>query len=474
MRPNKIFIILNLISILSFGQWTQIGNTILGENYSNHFGKNCMNADGTIIAISESGGTNLKIYKYNTNSWTQLGNTINIVVNSFSLSNDGHTIVIGLTGLVKVYNYNSGVWNNVFSINTEEDSGTILNNSVSINGEGNIIAIGVPRHDAGSYDKGHVLIYENTNDIWGQKGQILEGSINFDEFGYSISLSNNGDTLAVGVPNYDGGTGDDYDNRGKIEIFEFKDSSWQQVGSEIEGYNPSDRLGKSIDISFDGKTVSASTYYDNIRYVAIFNFIHFHWVQKGSAIFGETISEHFAATHSLSSDGNIVAIGSLYSNEEGIHTGHSCIYKFDSGSWSQIGENISGENNYDHAGLVSLSANGEIVAVGSPENDGYSTNSDNDNGCVRVYKFTTGINAIQTSSNISLFPNPTNNYIVIGNSSTRVTHYNIFDISGKLIISSSNYSYPDKIVVRNLINGIYFIKIKTHETSYTQKFIIIK
>ena len=53
-------------------------------------------------------------------------------------------------------------------------------------------------------------------------------------------------------------------------------------------------------------------------------------------------------------------------------------------SWNQKGGDINGEAATDHSGSsVSLSSNGNIVAIGAPLNDGNGT----DSGHVRVFKF---------------------------------------------------------------------------------------
>ena len=52
-------------------------------------------------------------------------------------------------------------------------------------------------------------------------------------------------------------------------------------------------------------------------------------------------------------------------------------------SWSQVGSNLDGESSGDQAGnSISLSKNGSIIAIGSPQNDVNGSNS----GSVRIYE----------------------------------------------------------------------------------------
>jgi hypothetical protein len=64
--------------------------------------------------------------------------------------------------------------------------------------------------------------------------------------------------------------------------------------------------------------------------------------------------------------------------------GYTRIFQYSGGSWTQLGDDISGEATSDQSGFsVSLSNNGKIVAIGAPYNDGNGSNS----GQVRIYKY---------------------------------------------------------------------------------------
>ena len=86
---------------------------------------------------------------------------------------------------------------------------------------------------------------------------------------------------------------------------------------------------------------------------------------------------------SLSADGTIVAIGSLYANYDhsnnqwnSFNNGHVRVYNNVGGSWSQIGQDIVGEAENDMSGVsVSLSDDGTIVAIGAWFNDGNGNQS---------------------------------------------------------------------------------------------------
>ncbi|MFM7983478.1 MAG: hypothetical protein ACKPKO_29550 [Candidatus Fonsibacter sp.] len=68
----------------------------------------------------------------------------------------------------------------------------------------------------------------------------------------------------------------------------------------------------------------------------------------------------------LSPDGNNIAIG--YSNYNN-NTGLVRIYRYINSNWIQLGTNINGSIINENFGFsISLSYNGSIVAIGSPNN----------------------------------------------------------------------------------------------------------
>ena len=70
--------------------------------------------------------------------------------------------------------------------------------SVAISEDGSIVAIGADSNNGiGFSSSGYVRVFENQAGTWNQLGQTLEGNGGFDQFGYTISLSDNGNFLAI-------------------------------------------------------------------------------------------------------------------------------------------------------------------------------------------------------------------------------------------------------------------------------------
>ena len=186
-------------------------------------------------------------------------------------------------------------------------------------------------------------------------------------FGQSVSLSSNGNTMAIGSPYYS--LNNNYS--GLVKIYRKNNGNWVQIGDDIEG-DINDKIGyysSSISLSSDGNIVAIGSPYnsengDSSGKVRIYQNINENWVQIGTGINGEAASD-LSAIISLSSDGSIVAIGSSYNDGNGDSSGHIRIFKNNNGSWEQVGNDIDGESAGDEFGSsISLSSDGSIVAAG--------------------------------------------------------------------------------------------------------------
>lgn len=109
-----------------------------------------------------------------------------------------------------------------------------------------------------------------------------------------------------------------------------------------------------------------------------------YFSQLGNNIVGESNDDQFGYCVSLSSSGTILAIGAPFNDGNGTWSGSVRVYSWNGSSWIQRGGDIDGEAAGDYSGVsVSLSDDGDFLAIGSPYNDGNGT----DSGSVRVYKW---------------------------------------------------------------------------------------
>lgn len=391
---KKLFVPLLFLaagSILSHAQpygWTQIGSSITG---SNNFGKNVsFNADGTIMAVGAPGPTistvigYVEVYQNQSGSWVKLGQTLSGENTGdwfgrfTSLSDDGTILAVGASkdgaGYVRLYEYNGSSWldkGTNFKL-TGTTAGDRWGECVSLSGDGSIVAIGAPYNDNnGQIDNGLVEVYEfdNVNSTWIQKGKTLYGYgiEKEDYFGYSLSLSSDGETMAVGAYQNDISA---INNRGSVRVYTFNtiNSEWELKGPQINGDINGERFGVSVSLNSDATVVAIGSYlYDPVGLTdagctRVYEYSGGNWRQKGSTIEGKVAGEQSGKFVDLNSDGTILTIGAPLSGPGSV--GRARVYQLKYGDWQQVGGDfVGGIGDYLGYSIV-VNNEGTVVAVG--------------------------------------------------------------------------------------------------------------
>jgi len=407
----------NSVRKLMSDVWTQVGQDIGGEEERDMSGWSVsLSSDGKIVAIgattNDGNGMNsghVRVFKLNdsTSIWEQVGEDIDgkeasdKFGSAVSLSSDGKVVAIGAnsnngngdnSGHVRVFYDVSGTWKQIGQDIDGEDENNWSGDSVSLSSDGTVVAIGASRNDGNGDKSGHVRVWRHNGviDNWEQIGEDIDGEEAGDMFGCSVSLSSDGKTVAVGAHSNEG-------NRylsGHVRVFQLNDmnSSWEQVGQDIDGEEPHDMSGNAISLSMDGKTLAIAANQNDGNgnesgHVRVFQLDDSSstWEQVGQDIDGENAGDEFGKSVSLSSDGNTVAVGSTVNGGNGDRSGHVRVFQLDFGtdSWVQVDQDIDGEEERDMSGFsVSLSSDGKTVAIGAPMNGGNGVRS----GHVRVFQ----------------------------------------------------------------------------------------
>jgi len=385
-------------------QFNQIGVDIDGEASGDHSGSSVsLSSDGSIVAIGAWGNDNngsnsghVRVYEWTSTAWVQRGADIDGeastdnsgIHQSVSLSSDGSIVAIGAylndgvngvdSGHVRVYKWNGNAW---IQRGVDIDGEAYADRSgysVSLSSNGNIVAIGAETYTNSS--TGHVRVYEWVSSAWVQRGVDIDGEAANDYSGISVSLSSDGSIVAIGAYANDGVNGS---YSGHVRVYEWLSSAWVQRGLDIDGEASSDYSGYSVSLSSDGTIVAIGAYGNNSStgHVRVYQWNENAWVQRGVDIDGEAAGDQSGFSVSLSSDGSIVAIGSPRNDGNGAESGHVRVYHWNGTAWVKIGADIDGENNADGSGSsVSLSSDGSIVAIGAPV-----ANAGSSFGHVRVY-----------------------------------------------------------------------------------------
>ena len=426
-----------LMSESSFGQWYQVGARIDGEAAGDWAGSDVsLNADGSIMAVSSINNNNgaasaghVRIYEFDGTDWIQLGSSLQgqDILESFGrrakLSDDGYTVAISapgtnsiepMVGSVQVYTFNGTNWvqvgDDILGVQSHEKVGS----SLSISSDGNTIAIGtVQNNGVLGNSTGRVDVYTYNGTSWIQVGASLYGENVGDLFGGSISLNDNGTILAVGAVEHD----NNVMATGQVKVYEFNGTNWVQIGNELNGANQSDRFGRVVCLSNSGDTLAVSSVDVDFGTtgtggVYVYRRNGSQWEQIGNTI-GHANDVALGRSLSLSGQGNVLIAGVAFKVDNNERKGHSRVFQLNGSLWEQVGDIIEGVDSLDYSGWsVDISKNGNTVAIGAITDD----DNGEDAGSVHVFNasnFTTsanfGIAVIDTCNGIFEFTDSSTN-----------------------------------------------------------------
>jgi len=473
-------------------QWSQVGQDIEGLAELDNSGWSVsLNFNGTVVAVGEASHYNngyyagqVRVFENNNDNWEQIGQAIDEGTPgdnfgySVSLNSEGTIVVIGSpynddggtnAGLVKIFENNNGNWIQVGQDLYGENSNDLAGWSVSINAEGNKVAIGSKFNGDNGNQSGQVRIFENTNGTWLQIGQNINGEEGSDTSGWSVSLNNEGTIVAIGAPRNNANGF----QAGHVRVYAFNNETWTQLGQDIDSEAESDMFGFSVSLNSDGTILAAGGILNDGNgaspsgHVRVFEYNNGDWTQIGEDIDGEE-DEKFGYSVSINDDGTQVAIGALTANGLENNSGLARVYEYNNSTWGQIGEDFKGETSGEYFGRsVSLNSDASLIAIGVPR---HSVNGNQYSGIVKV--FSNDVLGVSENLNdiLSIYPNPSHGVLNI-KIATTISQIWIYDISGKIIYNnqlSINNSLL-QIDISNFENGMYIVKVQAGDLIYSTK-----
>ena len=182
-----------------------------------------INAAGDRVAVGtgENDGTannagHVRVFEYASGSWSQLGADVDGEATldyfahwSLDLNAAGDHFVVGAhlndansnAGHTRVYKYSSNSWSQLGSDIDGEGGGDESGWDVSINDAGTRIAIGAGNNDGGGSNSGHVRIFHYASDTnsWVQVQSDIDGENGSDYSGRAVSLNAAGDLSLIHI-----------------------------------------------------------------------------------------------------------------------------------------------------------------------------------------------------------------------------------------------------------------------------------
>ncbi len=245
----------------------------------------------------------------------------------------------------------SQLGNDIFNNSTNNEG---LNHVISANGL--TVAMSKPLFPIGN-GLGVVRVYAFQSDTnnWYQIGNDILGEEFDEQFGSSISISDDGNTVAVGayrktLPNLGWGAG-------YVKIYRLNSGSWTQIGNSIYGTVVNGHFGRNLKLSGDGNSIivsSKATYPDYLGKINVYAFNTINWVLNGTNIIGNSWSI-FSSQLDISYNGNRILV---------LENSLPSIYDNISGNWQKTSNNFWNTGPQNIASM-SLSGNGDTIALGT-------------------------------------------------------------------------------------------------------------
>jgi Secretion system C-terminal sorting domain len=492
----KLYKLLLFFPLVIYSQWNAPEFANFGLETNLQMGTStAINSNGNVVAVAainnyanylgmpENAGY-VDVFQNNNGTWASKGTRIKGNLfretsgTSISLNADGNILAIGspnanastnADGRVRVYQFNGTDWELLGNIINGGQQYALFGYSLKLNSAGNVLVVGVPGANLNNVITGQVRIYELNGNVWQLKGNTLYGDASEDLFGISSDINANGDIIIVGA--YD----NDFAgfNKGKVTTYQYNSGTWNPIGSPLYGEYSYGQFGNKVLINQSGNRIAISEKFfgansNQYGQTKIYEYISNNWAQKGSAIIGDNIGDMSGECISFNADGTQIAISDTGFNNGGNNRGRVRVFNFQNNNWT-VGSTILGEEDASDFGFsIALNATANKMVVGAPKSNLNGTLS----GYGAIYSQAT-LSAIsnKTEPNFIAYPNPTKLYVNLKNNSLKkIIDIQIFDNLGRLISTEKSINKIDYTLDFSSLNsGIYIAKVFFHDTFETIK-----
>ena len=318
-----------------------------------------------------------RTFEYGPGTFSRFGQSVSISANGTRIAVGAPEYTASIysqgerLGLVQVFEEQDGEWVLQEPDIIGELPGDAAGSAVSLSADGTTLAVGSPEH-LDAVIGGQVILYEFKDGFWQQLGSPIIGDDAYDRLGSSVSLSGDGKRVAISKPTNKG------PGRKKAMVYERRGDDWEQLGADLIGRYDADPV--AISASGDSVALGSLSTPEN-NYVATVGVYRYNNETEGWELQGQEIELPRATGRydtrwapSLSANGTICAIGSAVENPDNATSNQEydlkvVVYRYneENDSWTQLGEtlqDIEGSNINKYG--VSLSADGQVLAIGNP------------------------------------------------------------------------------------------------------------
>ena len=208
---------------------------------------------------------------------------------------------------------------------------------------------------------------------WTQLGSDILGELPGEQSGFVTDLDAAGDRLAVGAP----WCGLNGIRSGRVRVYGFDGTDWVQLGADLLGDGEEDEFGSTVRMSEDGNTLAIGAPERLVGpgpdsppgYVRVFDWDGADWVQRGADLSAGVLADGFGAALDLSGTGDLVAIGAPYDASLASWAGKAYLWHWAGGAWEPVVDpvlaTLSGTSTFSFTGgAIQLNHAGNLLAVG--------------------------------------------------------------------------------------------------------------
>ncbi|RLD86950.1 MAG: hypothetical protein DRJ29_18540, partial [Bacteroidetes bacterium] len=163
-------------------------------------------------------------------------------------------------GHVRIYEWGETAWEQRGLDIEGIKAGDHCGRAVSTNGLGDVVVIGSVYYDTNENDDaGQARIFEWNGSSWIQRGADINGEVTSGFAGVSVSINNDGDVVAIGEHRYGG----ELNRYGRVRLFEWDGISWDPMGFDLIGAELDDKFGFSVSVNAEGNIVGIGAIYND-------------------------------------------------------------------------------------------------------------------------------------------------------------------------------------------------------------------
>jgi hypothetical protein len=280
-----------------------------------------------------------------------------------SVAMSGSMLVVGAPGhagggAAYVFVQSGTTWSQQAELTSSNGVG--FGSSVAISG--GTIVVGAPSNFEVSAGSAYVFVQSGT--MWSQQAELTSSDgATGDQFGNSVGVNANTDTIMVGAPGHEVGSNQ---SQGAAYVFVQNGTTWSQQGELVASNGVEDAdFGCSVAVS--GDTVMVGAYGQTIggysAYGAVYVFVQSGdtWVQQ--AVLAPSNGESgYLFGWSLAVDGSTAVVGAP---DLGNGPGFAYVFAESGGTWSQQAELTPSVSNFGPYFGTSVAVSGSTAVVGA-------------------------------------------------------------------------------------------------------------